>query len=162
MTSQSPFKFCIILYCHDKYVIFSPVNFKLIHVLLWIKGSHQSFNVETYECSGENLPIFSCHFWNHKTVFLQIFHYSVPSNVTHLYFFSSNIIYLGKSSPLKYKCLCFSSARVKICQILHVNFELASQLLFKFCIIAMTHNSPVNFKFMHYLLWRKGPIKVPI
>ena len=104
MTSQSPFKFCIILYCHDKYVIFSPVKFKLIHFLLWIKGSHQSFNAETYESSGENLPNSSCHFWKHKTAFLQVLHhYSVLSNITPLYFFSSNIIYFDQKQPIKVK-----------------------------------------------------------
>ena len=59
------------------------VNFKLIHFLLWIKGSHQSqtfkiFQVLWWKCS-------SCHFPNHKSVFLQIFHHSsVPWKITPL------------------------------------------------------------------------------
>ena len=43
-----------------------------------------------------------CHFWQHKSVFLQILHQSlVPSNITPLYFFSSNIIYFGQKQPIK-------------------------------------------------------------
>ena len=58
----------------------------------------------------------------------------------------------------------FSSAWVKICQILHVTFELRSQFLFKFTSlsIVMTHNSPVNFKLIFFLLWTKGAHQSPI
>ena len=35
----------------------SFVNFKLIHFLLWTKGSHQSLDFEFFKCSGENLSI---------------------------------------------------------------------------------------------------------
>ena len=72
----------------------TPVNFNLIHFLLWIKRSHQSPYFETFECSGENLPNFSCHFPNCKSVFLQILHHSsVSRKITLLYLFSSDIIY---------------------------------------------------------------------
>ena len=54
----------------------SSVNFKLIHFLLWIKGSHQSPNFEAFECSSKNLPNSSCHFPNHMSVLLQILHHS--------------------------------------------------------------------------------------
>ena len=80
----------------------SPVNFKLINFLLWIKGSHQTSNFETFKCSGENFPNSLCHFWKQKSVFLQILHqYSVQSNIASLYFFSSNIIYFGQRKPIK-------------------------------------------------------------
>ena len=66
----------------------STVNFSLIHFLLWTKGSHQSSNSDTFNCSGENLPNSSCHFPNHKSVFLQILHHSSVSwKITSLYFF---------------------------------------------------------------------------
>ena len=46
------------------------------------------------------------------------------------------------------KFLRFSSARVKICQIPHVNFELTSQFLFKFCIILHCHDkTPLSYIF---------------
>ena len=122
----------------------SDVNFKLIHFLLWIKGFHQSPNFETFKCSGENLPNSSCHFWKYKSVFLQILHQSsVPSKLTPIYFFSSNIIYFAnlKSSPLKCRFLRFLSAPVKICQHPPVSFELKSQFLFNFCIICHCHDT---------------------
>ena len=57
---------------------------------------------------------------------------------------------LVKSSPLTSIFLRFFNALVKIRLIPHVNFELTSQFLFNFCIIVMTHNSPVNFKPIHF------------
>ena len=79
-----------------------PVNFKLIQFLLWIKGCHQGPNFETFKCSGENLPNSSCHFWKHKSVFLQTLYQSwVPSNTTSLFFLSSDIKYFGQKQPIK-------------------------------------------------------------
>ena len=70
----------------------SPVNFKLIHFLPWIKGPNKSLNFETFMCSGENLPSSSCYFPNHKSLFLKILNHSLVSwNVKPLYFFSWNI-----------------------------------------------------------------------
>ena len=75
----------------------SCVDFKLILFLLWIKGSHHYPNFETLNCSGENLPYSSCHFPNHKSVFLQILHHpSVSWKITPLYFFRSNIKYFAQ------------------------------------------------------------------
>ena len=77
------------------------VNFNLIHFLLWIKGSHQSLNCETFECSGENLPNCSGHFPNHKSIFLQIVHHpSVSQKIIPVYFLSSNI-YFGQKYVIK-------------------------------------------------------------
>ena len=46
----------------------------------------------------------SCHFPNHKSVFLQILHYTLVSlNIAPLYFFSWNIIYFGQMQPIKVK-----------------------------------------------------------
>ena len=80
----------------------SSVNFKLIHSLLLIKGSHRNRNIETFECSSKNLPNSSCHFPKHKSVFLQILHDSSLSwNITPLYFFSSKIIYFVQKEHIK-------------------------------------------------------------
>ena len=46
----------------------SSMDCKLILFLLWIKGSYQSPNIETFKCSGENLPYSSFHFPNHKKI----------------------------------------------------------------------------------------------
>ena len=72
----------------------SFVNFKLVHLLIWAKGSYQSPNFDTFECSGESLPNSKCP--NRKSVFLQIFHHSSLSwKITPLYFFRSNVIYFA-------------------------------------------------------------------
>ena len=56
--------------------------------------SHGGTNYDTFKYSGENLPNSSCHFPNHKSVFLQILHdSSVSWTITPLYFFGSNVIY---------------------------------------------------------------------
>ena len=76
---------------------------------------------------------------------------SFPSNFASIFSaikYNSSILFLAqtlytlvKSNLLKCKFLRFSSARVKICQIPHVNFELTSQFLFKFCIILHCHDT---------------------
>ena len=78
------------------------VNFKFIHFLFWTKGSHQSPNFENFECSGENLPNSSCHFPNHKSVFIKILHTSsVTWKITPLCLFSWNITHFGQMEPIK-------------------------------------------------------------
>ena len=140
MTSQCLFKFSIILHIiamtHN-----SSANFKVIHFLLWAKGSHQSSNFDTFECSGENLSNSLCQSWNDKLIPLQILYpFSVLWKITPLYFFSSKNIYFAQRRLLKWKILRLSSAQVKIHQIPHVNFETTSQFLFKFCIILHCHD----------------------
>ena len=80
----------------------SPVSFKLIHFLLWIKGYHQSPNFETFQCFGENLPNSPCHFWKHKSVFFSNFAsiVSVMKDNSSV-FSSSEIIYFGQKQPIK-------------------------------------------------------------
>ena len=99
VNSSSNFALFFIFMTHN-----SSVDFKLILFLLWIKGSHQYPNFETFNCSGENLPYSSCHFPNHKSVFLQILHHpSVSWKITPLYFFCSNNIYFAQKDPIKVK-----------------------------------------------------------
>ena len=53
------------------------------------------------ECLDQNPPN-SCHFWNNKSVFLQILrHSSVSWDITSLYFFSWNSIYFQLKEPIK-------------------------------------------------------------
>ena len=82
---------------------------------------------------------------------------SFPSNVASIFsaikqnspilFLAQTLYTLFKRSPLKCKFLRFSSARVKICQIPHVSFELTSQFLFNFCIILHCHDTKLPCKF---------------
>ena len=114
----------------------SSVNFKVIPFLLWTKGSHQSFNFDTFKCSGENLPNSHVFFSNHESVFLQCLHNSSVSwKMTPLYFCSSKNLYFGHKEPIKTNFfLDFSSVRVTICHV-YVNFKATSQFLFNFRII---------------------------
>ena len=95
---------------------------------------------ETFECSGQNLSNSLCQFWNDKSVPLQILYPSLVSwKITSMYFLAQTIYTLLKRSPSKWKFLRLSSAQVKICQILYVNFETTSQFLYKFCIPVQFH-----------------------
>ena len=113
----------------------SSVSFKPIHFLFWMKGHpSKSQFLDFQTCSGENLLNSLCNFWKHKSFF--------PSNVASIFstikhncpipFLAQTLYTLVKSSPLMCKFLRFLSARVKICQIPHVNFELTSQFFFNF------------------------------
>ena len=86
VNSSSNFALFFIVMTHN-----SSVNFKVIPFLLWTKGSHQSPNFDTFKCSSENLPNFSCLFSNHWSVFLQNLHNSSVSNN----------IYFGHKEPIK-------------------------------------------------------------
>ena len=131
VSSSSIFVSLLVYMTHNSFV-----NFKLLNFLLWTKGSHQSSNFDTLECSGENLLNSSCHFPSNKSVFLQILHHSSMSwKITLLCTFLTQTIYtLLKRIPLKWKCLRLSSARIKICQIPYINFETTSWILSKFFI----------------------------
>ena len=80
----------------------SFVNLQLMHFLLWKKASHENTNFDTFTCSDENLPNSSCHFPNHKSVFLQILQHSLVYIVRHnssihfqlkLYILSTKVTY---------------------------------------------------------------------
>ena len=82
----------------------SNINLKLIDSLLWTKGSHQSSNFDTFQCSGENLQNSSCHFPSNMSVFFQILqHSSISWKITALYFFSSSNTYFSQKEPIKKK-----------------------------------------------------------
>ena len=143
----------------------SPINFKLIHVLLLIKGSHQSPNFETFECSGENLPNSSCHFWKHKSVFFQISHQSsLSSTIIPLYFFSSNIVDVGQKQPTKEQVFeIFQVFGSKFSKFLMSIWNLQDNPSSNFAsfFFAMILKTPVNFKLIHFLLWIKGSHQSP-
>ena len=123
----------------------SLVNLKLIHNLLLTKRCYQSHNFETFKCSGESFPNFSCHFWKHKSVFPQTLNQSWELLCT---FLAQTLYTLDKSSPSKCKVLRLSSALVKTRQIPYVNFETTSWFLFRFFIFLQCNyrnNSSINF-----------------
>ena len=65
-SSSSIFVSLFIVMTHN-----SSANFKVIPFLLWTKGSHQSPNFDTFECSGENLSNSSCHFQTSNQFFFK-------------------------------------------------------------------------------------------
>ena len=67
VSCSSNFVLFFIVMTHNSSVAFKPLVF-----LLWIKGSHQSLDFETFKCSGEKLLHSSCHFPNRNSLFLQI------------------------------------------------------------------------------------------
>ena len=123
-----------------------------------MKESHQSLHFETFKCSDESFPNSSCHFWKHKSVFLQIlYQLSVPSNLTPQYFFSSNIIYFGQRQPGKVHIFeifeCSDKHSSNSCQFWTEN----SSSIFASFFIVMT----VNFKLIYFQLWKKESHQSP-
>ena len=149
VNSSSTFALFFIVMTHNSWNVtynscdISCENFKVIPLLLWTEGSHQSPNFETFKCFGENLSNFSCHFSNQMSFFLQILHHSSVSwKITSMYFCSSNIMYFGHKEPIKtLEFLRLSGAWVNICENPHVNFKTTSQFLFNFCIILHCHDT---------------------
>ena len=92
VNSSSNFALFFIAMTHN-----SSVIFKVIHFLLWAKGSHQSSNLDTFQCSGENLPNCSCHFPSSKSFF---FKFGSSFSVTKD---SSNNIYFAQKEAIKVK-----------------------------------------------------------
>ena len=118
----------------------SSVNFKLIHSLLWTKGSHQSSNFDTSKCSGENLPNSSSHFPKKQVSFSSNLHHSLISwKITPLNIFSSNNIYFAQKGPIKVKIFGTFECSVKTCQIPYVIFEKTNRFLSKFFIPLQSH-----------------------
>ena len=116
----------------------SSVSFKLIHFLLWIKGSHQSPNFEIFQVLCWKFTIFLMSFSKPQVLRDS----SVLWKITPLYFFMSNVIYFAQKEPIKLKILRILSAQVKIYQIL-VIFETINQFFFEFSITlqCMKHKS---------------------
>ena len=82
---------------------------------------------------------------------------SVPSNITPLYFFSSNITYFGQRSQLKSKFFRFSSALSKfIVFFMSILKHVNSFSIFASFFIVMTHYSSANFKLICFLFSTKG------
>ena len=134
------------------FVVTTPnchANFKLIYFLLWIKGSHQSHLIFRFSnVPGENLLNSSCHFWKHRSVFLQILHqYSVPRNITPLYIFSSKIIYFRQKQSIKgqffeiFECSGQHSSNTS-CQ-----FWTDKSISLQFCIILHCPDTQLHCKF---------------
>ena len=77
-------------------------------------------------------------------------------------FLAQKIYILLNRSPLKWKFLRLSSARVKFCQIPYANFETTSRFLPKFCISLQFHERQFHCTFLAqriYTLLKRSPLK---
>ena len=110
-----------------------------MHFQLWTKGSHENTSFDTFKCSDENLSNSSCHFPNHKSVFLQILHdSSVSWNILLWTFLGQRLYTLHKRDQSNCKFFRLFSAQIKINQIL-VIFETKNKFLFTFCTTLWYH-----------------------
>ena len=158
--------FLQILYQYSVSSKITPLYFFSSNILYF--GQKQLIKVqifEIFECSGENLPNSSCHFPNHKTVFLQILHDSLVSwKITPLYLFRSNIIYFAQKGPIKVQILetfeCSDQNSPNSCQFWN------NKLVF----LQILHQSSVSWDItpLYFFSWnfiyfqQKEPIKVQI
>ena len=116
-----------------------------------------------FQLVNKNLQNSSCYFRKYKSVFFQILHQSwVQSNKSPPHFFGSSIIYYGQKQPIKVQI--FSDFQVldsKFIKLLMsiLNWQLNSSSNFASLFILMTHNSPVNFTLIYFLVWIKAPKK---
>ena len=116
--------------------------------LLSAKGSHENTSFDTFKCSDENLPNSSCHFPNHKSVFLQILHDSSMSWNTLL------CIFLGQNTLHKRN----QSANFLEFLVLRSKFtKFLSFLKQKISSLQIFHNfgeiSPEQSKAWNFALW---------
>ena len=97
---------------------------------------------DTFKCSGQILSNSLFQFWNDKSIPLQTLYLSSISwKIIPLTFLAQRIYTFLKRSPLKWKFLRLSSARVKFCQISYANFQTTSRFLSKFCNPLQFHES---------------------
>ena len=99
--------------------------------------------------SGENLSNSSCHFRKYKLVFLQILHqYSVPSNITPLYFFSSKILYFGQKQLNKVEIFeIFECSGENLPKSLAI-FQTTREFFFKFYMTFQCHERELLYTFL--------------
>ena len=89
--------------------------------------------------------------------------FSVIKHNSSVLFLTQTLYTLVKFSQLMCNFLRFSSARIKIHQISHVNLncQVNSSSIFASFSIFMTHNPPVNFKLINFHLWTKESHQSP-
>ena len=139
----------------------SSVNSKLIHFLLWIKGSHQSPNyfwLSNVICW--KFAKFLKSFLKAQVSFPSIFSskfISIKHNSSIL-FLTQTIYTLVKSSLLNPNVWDFGVLGLKLVKFLMsiLNWQVSFSSNFVSLFFAMTQNSSVNSKLIHFLLWIKG------
>ena len=138
LTSQFIFNFCIIMYCHDTQFpcTFQAHTFSTSDKSIPSRSQFGDFQVLWSKFANFLMSIFG----NTSQFFFRIC-IRLECNRSQLLctFLAQTLYNLVKSSPLKCKCLRLWSSRVKIRQIVYVNFERTSQFLFRFSIVFQSH-----------------------
>ena len=104
----------------------SSVNFQLILFQVWIKGSHQNPNFETFKCSGKicHIPYVILQTTSHLKVMLD----KSVNNVL-----GEGMQFLDKCSPLNFNSLDFPFRSLsEVILIPHMIFEIWSQFCINF------------------------------
>ena len=137
-TSRFLSKFCISPQSHERLFHCTFFLAKTIHSLL----IRSPLNWKSLRLSSPQVKICQIYCANFETASRSLpkFCISLQFHETPVYFFSSSNIYSAEKEHIKIIFLRLSSAWVKIHQIPHVNFEMTSQFLFKFCIILHFHD----------------------
>ena len=119
----------------------SPVNFELIHFLLWIKGPNKSPNFSTFKralvkiCQIPHVIFESTNYFSFKLCI------NIQCRQKGLLcaFLAQKCYTLVKRSSLKCKFLMFLNALMKICQNYHFIFQIARKVFFEFYITLQCH-----------------------
>ena len=73
-TSYFYFILCITFQCHKTSSVKTPLYFFSSNIIYFVQKEPIKVQIfETFQCSGQNLPNFSCQFWNEKSVPLKNF-----------------------------------------------------------------------------------------
>ena len=126
----------------------SPVIVKLIHFQLEIKVCHQGTNLETFKCSGENLPNSSCQFLETQASFPSNF-VSISSAIKH----NSSKCQRTNQSANFLGFLVLGSKFSKFLSLLKQKISFSSNFVPLFGI--MRHNSSMLFSLKLYILSAK-------
>ena len=105
-----------------------------MHFLLWTKGSQENINFDIFKCSDENSLNSSCHFPNHKSVFLRILHDSSCHEIYSFVLFKVKRCMLCTKGINQSAIFLLFSAQIEFHQIL-VIFQTKNKFLFKFSTI---------------------------
>ena len=160
VSSSSEFSLFFSVITHN-----SSVNFSLMHFLLCAKGSNQRPILTLPSVMMKICAKVLMSFPNHKPVFLQILHdSSVSWKITHLYFFSSKVIYFARKGPIKVQIFetfeCLDQNSQNSCHFWN-NKSVFLQMLHHFSVSwCITPLYFFSWNFMYFQ--QKEPIKVQI
>ena len=99
-TRQFLFKLCNTVQCHDTFLW----NFLVETVYALDIKSQLMYNFQTFGCSNEGSPNFSCSFWNHKVrVYSNVTSlFSVMKDNSSVFFLAQTSYTLDKNNPLNW------------------------------------------------------------